>query len=95
MGRTVEERAYTPMGGQIVAAGRFVRPAGPGSPSRFVELDGEPDLAVHRKTGSMPSSEPFGGSPIASGVAPEVLEVEHRHVHDSRPMLRMDGTMAA
>ena len=94
MGCTVEERAYTPMGGQIIAAGRFVRPAGPGSPSRFVELDGEPDLAVHRQAGPVSPSEPFGGSPIASGVAPEIVGGEHRHRHNSRPMVRIDGTMA-
>ena len=80
---TVEERAYTPMGGKIVAA------------SRFVEVDGELDLAIHRQAGSVSSSEPFGSPPIASGVAPEVLGVEHRYRHNPRPMMRTNGTMTA
>ena len=76
---------------QVASSG----PAGPGSPSRFVEVDGELNLAVHGQTGPVPSSEPFGGSPIASGVAPEVVGVEHRCGHNSRPMMRIDGTMTA
>ena len=92
---TVEERAYTPVGGQIVAASRFVRPAGLGSPSRFVEVDGELDLAIHRQAGSVSSSEPFGSPPIASGVAPEVLGVKHRCRYNPRPMMRTNGTMTA
>ena len=92
---TVEERAYTPMGGQIVAASRFIRPAGLGSPSRFVEVDGELDLSIHRQAGSVSSSEPFRSPPIPSGVAPEILGVEHRYRHNPRPMMRINGTMTA
>ena len=74
------------MGGQIVPASRFVRPVGPGSPSRLVEVDGKLDLALDRQGGSVFSSEPFGETPVATRVVPEVLGVEHRHRHNPRSM---------